>query len=70
MRAKDGALAAEIATARLQIARLDRLPEAERLAAVKEKRRQISTWRGLDPAVSAELLAALDAVGQDNGDAG
>jgi hypothetical protein len=72
MLSKDAGIEAEIATARSQISRLDRLPKAERLAAVKEKRRQIAAWRALDAVVKAELIAALDAVSANTapGDAG
>ena len=70
MLAKDQGIKAEIATAHSQIAHLGQLPKAERLAAIKDKRRQILTWAGLDPAVRADLLAALDcsvAAGDDAG---
>ena len=57
MLSKDAGI--EVATARSQISRFDRLPKAERLAAVKNMRRQILTWAGLDEAIKAELLAAI-----------
>jgi hypothetical protein len=67
MLAKDAGIEAEIATARAQISRIDRLPKTERAAAIKEKRRQVSTWRGLDDVTREELLAALAAI-SDNAD--
>jgi hypothetical protein len=60
MLSRDGGTEAQVATARAQIAHLGRLPAADRADAVKNMRRRISGWRGLDATVKAELLAAID----------
>jgi hypothetical protein len=61
MTAGDQGIERQIATARSQIAHLDRLPEAERVTAIKNLRRQFLTWAGLDEAARRELLFLINA---------